>query len=560
MIPAEKLDKIDAEAAARFQLETESADESSTADAQTWAEPTPLPDALPPVAAFEPDLLPEALRDWVADIAHRMQCPPDFTAVGAVVALSSLIGARAVISPKAEDDWQGVPNLWGLVIGIPGVMKSPALLEVVAPVRKLEDAERKAHQDVHAEWKIDSELNKLTGEARRSEAKQLAAKDRTKARELLTPPEAIPEPVARRYIVNDSTVEKLQEILVDNPWGLLVFRDELHGLISAMDRPGQEGSRGFFLTGYDGKSGYTTDRVIRGTNHIPRVCLAMLGSIQPGKVQSYIREAVNGGAGDDGLLQRFGLTVWPDINPAFTYVDRKPDAYARERAEAVFTRLNGLQVTQEGQPLVWRFSQEAQDLFKQWLVPLMTELRGGELHPALVSHLSKYTKLIPALALIFALVDTPDSGCVVHERELVRALDWGDYLRTHAERLYSAAVRPDTHGAKQLLDKIKDAKLCGADGVTWQTFTPRLIAAKHWTGLGTPEAVRKASDLLVEYGWLIREAVPTGAAGGRPSDRYLIHPKLLKGAGDGQMDGGLKRSKKPRQLRYGTYKTRNRSG
>ena len=87
-----------------------SANLQSTADA--WPEPTPLPDALPPVQPFDPDLLPEALRGWVMDIAHRMQCPPDFPAVGAVVALSSLIGARAVVQPKARDDWQVVPNLW----------------------------------------------------------------------------------------------------------------------------------------------------------------------------------------------------------------------------------------------------------------------------------------------------------------------------------------------------------------------------------------------------------------------------------------------------------------
>ena len=503
--------------------------ESAEGGISDWPEPTPLPDALPPVAAFEPDLLPEALRDWVADIAHRMQCPVDFTAVGAVVAISSLIGARAVVAPKAEDDWTVVPNQWGQLVGNPGTWKSPALHEVLRFIRRLEDAERKVHQARHDEWRIESDLDRLKADGNRNEAKKFAAKDRDKARLLLAPVESSPEPVARRYMVNDATVEKLQEILVDHPWGLLVFRDELHGLICQMDRPGQEGSRGFYLTGYDGKSGYTTDRVIRGTNHIPRVCLAMLGSIQPGKIQSHIREAVNGGAGDDGLLQRFGLTVWPDINPDFNYVDRKPDDEAQKRAEAVFNRLNDLTPTWEEKPRVWRFSPQAQAMFEKWLVPFMTELRGGELHPALVSHLSKYTKLIPALALIFTLVDAPDSGRVIHERELARALDWGDYLRSHAERLYSAAVRPDTHGAKQLLDKIKDGKLCGADGVIWQTFTPRLIAAKHWTGLGTPDAVRKASDLLVEYGWLIREAVPTGAAGGRPSDRYRIHAKLLKG-------------------------------
>ena len=102
-----------------------------------WPEPVPLPDALPSVAPFDPDLLPKAVRGMVADTAHRMQCPPDFPAVGIVVAISSLIGARAVVKPKARDDWAVVPNLWGLIVGRPGVMKSPALSEMLKPLHRL---------------------------------------------------------------------------------------------------------------------------------------------------------------------------------------------------------------------------------------------------------------------------------------------------------------------------------------------------------------------------------------------------------------------------------------
>ncbi|MBK6593068.1 MAG: DUF3987 domain-containing protein [Burkholderiales bacterium] len=42
-----------------------------------------------------------------------------------MAALSSLIGARHVIQPKVRVDWQVVPNLWALIVGRPGVMKSP---------------------------------------------------------------------------------------------------------------------------------------------------------------------------------------------------------------------------------------------------------------------------------------------------------------------------------------------------------------------------------------------------------------------------------------------------
>ncbi len=493
-------------------------------------DPVPLPDALPPVAPFDPELLPEALRDWVADIAHRMQCPPDFPAVGAVVAISSLIGARAVVAPKARDDWRVVPNLWGLIVGRPGVMKSPALGEVLKPLHRLEATERKQWKQTHDEWAMDSKLAELTTKANEQQAGKLAVKDKARARALLVPVETPAEPQARRYVVNDSTVEALGEILEANTWGLLSYRDEIHGLLSSMDREGQEGSRGFYLQAYDGNQGYTVDRIKRGTHYIPRLCLAMLGGTQPGKAQSYVRDAVSGGAGDDGLLQRFGLAVWPDVSREFQRVDQWPDTPAKQAAWEVFERLNQLQPASETDAQEWRFTPEAQALYWEWVEPFETEIRGEELHPALISHLSKYRKLVPALALIFAMVDTPNSGNLIHDRELLRALEWADYLRTHAERLYAAAVIPETAGAKQLLDKIKAGKLCDGNGVLLEAFTPRLVAVKHWAGLGTPDAVRKAADLLADYGWLARDVLPTGAAGGRPSERYLIHPRLLKGA------------------------------
>ena len=495
-----------------------------------WPDPVSLPSGLPPVAPFDAELLPEALRGWVADIADRMQCPPDFTAVGAVVALSSLIGARAVVKPKARDDWAVTPNLWGAIVGRPGVMKSPALSEVLKPLQRLEKTEREQWQTAHEAWQLDCKVAELAAKANEKQAAAQVAKDPAKARALLQPADNMtPEPTMRRYVVNDATVEKLAELLTVNQWGTLVYRDEIHGLLCSMDKQGQEGARGFYLTGYDGNQGHAVDRIGRGESFVPRVCLAMLGGIQPGKVQSYVRDAVAGGAGDDGLLQRFGLTVWPDVNREFVYVDRWPDTPAKQAAWAVFERLNQLQPATDSDAQEWRFTSDAQALFEEWLIPFETELRGEELHPALVSHLAKYRKLVPALALIFALVDTPESEHLIHERELMRALAWADYLRTHAERLYAAAVMPETSAAKQLMDKIKAGKLADSDGALLDAFAPRQVAVKHWAGLGTPDAVRKAADLLADYGWLEREATPSGATGGRPSERYVLHPVLAKG-------------------------------
>ncbi len=95
---------------------------------------------------------------------------------------------------------------------------------------------------------------------------------------------------------------------------------------------------------------------------------------------------------------------------------------------------------------------------------------------------------------------------------------WADYLESHAIRLYSAAMMPETSCAQSLLKKIRSGTL-GAE------FTPRQVAQKGWSGLPTPEAVTKAVDLLAEYGWERREVRKTG---GRPSRLYLVNPTALK--------------------------------
>jgi putative DNA primase/helicase len=69
-----------------------------------WPEMLALPRALLPVVTFPSEILPAPLRPWLSDIAERIQCALDFPAVGAVVAIASLVGRRVGIRPKRQDD------------------------------------------------------------------------------------------------------------------------------------------------------------------------------------------------------------------------------------------------------------------------------------------------------------------------------------------------------------------------------------------------------------------------------------------------------------------------
>lgn len=516
-----------APAMAEHQAESESAPES---DSDDWPEPLSIPCSLLPVEPFDNELLPLALRAWVADIAERMQCPPDFPAVGAMVALSSVIGRKASIKPKRFDDWQVVPNLWGAIVGRPGVMKSPALSEVMKPLDRLAIIARDLNIEALRDHNIKAQIEGMSGKAAETKAQKLVAAGKiNEAAQMLTEAmdaEIIEPPALRRYKVTDASVEALGEILIENPWGTLAYRDELNGLLRSLDKEGQEGARAFYLQGYDGNQGYTFDRIMRGRNlHIPAVCIAMLGGIQPGKLQSYIHDAVSGGAGDDGLLQRFGLLVWPDIDGEWRNVDRWPDTPAKRIAFETFERLDALHPgtdpeSGEAAPVVYRFTDDAQALFEEWRQSFETDLRSGDHHPAMESHLSKYRKLVPAIALVCALAD---GEAAVSHASLLRALAWSDYLLSHALRAYAAGTRPATEGATALLAKIKAGAV--ADG-----FAPRDVYLKGWAHLSTPDAVHSAAGMLCDLQHLRREESTPGNKGGRPSTSYAISPKSVGGA------------------------------
>lgn len=504
-------------------------DNTTGGDPDAWPEPQPIPCSLLPVEAFDNELLPAALRPWVADIAERMQCPPDFPAVGAMVALSSVIGRKACIRPKRHDDWQVVPNLWGAIVGRPGVMKSPALSEVMKPLDRLAIIAGDLHAEVMRDHEIKSKLEGMTGKVAEAQAQKLVAKGNISGAEQLLMDAADAEgnapPPLRRYKVTDASVEALGEILIENPWGTLAYRDELNGLLRSLDKEGQEGARAFYLQGYDGNQGYTFDRIMRGRNlHIPAVCIAMLGGIQPGKLQSYIHDAVSGGAGDDGLLQRFGLLVWPDVCGEWRNVDRWPDTPAKRTAFETFQRLDVMTPgidpeSGEEAPVVYRFSTDAQTLFEEWRQEFETALRSGEYHPAMESHLSKYRKLVPAVALVCALADGETE---VSRDSLLRALAWSDYLQTHATRAYAAGTRPATEGATALLAKIKAGAV--ADG-----FKPADIYLKGWAHLATPENAHAAINMLCDLQHLRMSEKRPGATGGRPSITFQINPATMGG-------------------------------
>lgn len=477
--------------------------------------PRALPQSLPEVPSFQPEMLPEELRDYVLDVAQRIQCPPEYCAVSALALLAGLVGHKVRMRPKQHDDWEIVIVLWAVLVGDPSAMKTPAIKAMCFAIDAIEAEARREHEKGVKAYKEEIELFEIAKAAVKKKAKDQAAKGEMGAAKetlgSLKEPEP-PEP-AERYILNDATVEKAGELMNQFDHHLTILRDELAGLLAKLQQEENAAERAFYLECFNGDSRFTYDRIGRGTVAIERCALNIIGGIQPSKLAPIVRGAK--GTVNDGLIQRFQLAVWPDGKSSWKWIDRKPDPKAKERFSQVFYRLHSLELgtDEDGDPPAWRFTADAQELFIEWMTEINVECRSGNLSPLMAEHLLKMPKTVGSLALLFAVIDGEQGS--VGKTSTARALEWADFLRAHAERLYSAATNSGIQGAKLILKRRQKLP---------NPFKVKQVQQRGWQGLDTTEAVQGALDVLVEHGYLTEMEVPTT---GRPRIDFYWHSEYV---------------------------------
>ena len=503
-----------------------------------WGEPLPLRNELQPVFPLSPSNFPEPYRDWIMDVAGRMQCPPDYIAVAAIVATAAVIGAGCGVKPKQQDDWLVIPNLWGGLVGHPGKLKSPAVAEAFQPLSQLEAEAKKVFDAEYKGYLAEMEIYKAERDAlkdfiykscKKSQQNKVEKKehDALSFKAQLIQDKQPVKPIWKRHKTNDATIEKLTELLAENPRGLLLYRDELVGLLSSWDREGREGDRAVILETWNGYGSMIVDRIGRGTINAEHLCLSIFGNIQPAKLAHYLDRAIRGND-NDGLMQRFQLLIYPDQLKEWKLIDRAPDLQAKDRANNIFMKLAKMDFVECGANKeakdiypYFRFDAQAQDLINEWFCALEVQLKKDE--PAiLLEHLSKYRSLFPSLALIFHLIGIADgqpTGSISFDAAQ-SAWAWVLYLEKHARRIYGMANSIVQQAAIKLSNKIKSGEL-------QSPFSVRDVYRKEWTMLSNREIVHKACEELVDADWLA--PVPPSHVMGRPkSPVYLINPKVTR--------------------------------
>lgn len=476
-----------------------------------WPVPEKLDESMPPVAQFNPRLLPKGIHEYVADVAERMSCPIDFPGIACMVAIGAALGSRIFCKPYDKGTWLVPGGFWGMLVSPPSAIKSPPVSEMFRPLNALDKAAGTQFANDVQSYEIQKAIY------------DNAVKAAVKSGNTSSIPTMPVEPCMRRYIVNDSTYEMLVNIAAANPDGFLVWRDELVGWFHSLSKENQKEARGLYLSGFNGTDGYATDRIGRGHVRADRVNLSVFGTIQPNVLRTLVHDAVSGGIGDDGLVARFQLAVYPDSVREYVKVDRYPDLPNMQLYEETIKKLAqiapltvGASFTSDGLPYL-PFSEEGQVVFDEWRAKLEKRIRAdpSDEHPAMLAHLGKYRSLVPKIALVLHLSNNGYGP--ITKNAVIKAVAWAIYLESHARRIYHTATNRALQSAVALANKIKANKL-------GDVFTRSDVLIKEWSGLRTAEEVGTALTVLRDMKWLF--VVEDRSTGGRPAERWHINPRV----------------------------------
>lgn len=509
-----------------------------------WGEVRPLPPLTEPVPPLPAELLPAPLAQWIQAEARAAGLPLEVAAAAVLAGCSGLINRR--LSLRNVPSYPPVTGaVWSAFCMPPGSKKSWAITLGSAALERAERAEAErinaqrstleARRDVAAA-RLDALQAQLRAAYKGGKNPPAAPSEDeiAEARDELGEAEAALTP--KRFTLRDATLEKVGVLLSQNPYGLMLIRDELSAFLGTFEKPGRESDRAQWLELANGDAVLQVDRMSRESLYVPGAAVGIFGGIQPGPLADLLD--AQRGAGD-GFLQRFQVFVWPDSRPAFDQaaqhegVSRK----LREAAAAVLDALPSLtaealgSVYPSGGPAPLLYTPEAQAVFNAWEVQNDREKNDMSRGEAYRSHVSKQPSTFARLALIFHALDVAALGVAQHPHPsrvgaeaAALAAVWCEYLTAHARKLWREGRRADVLDARTVLEYAERGRIVDGQKIA----EARRVLAEGRAGMTGPRL--DAALKVLEGCGAVRVEVstpPGGRAGGRPVKTLRLHPDAL---------------------------------
>lgn len=252
---------------------------------------------LPDTADVPLDAFPSELQNILLEASEAFNVPLAIPAACLLALSATCIGRTRCV--KFKRGWKEHGNLWIAIVARSGAGKTPVMDAFLSSIYKVQAAAWRKYKQENDEY-----LDAVVWHS--AQLKKLKEGDAI--------PQKPEKPLWRQYYVDDSTLEGLQNSLIQNPRGILWKRDELSGMIQEFDKfsAKQGGTQARLLSCYN-CSPWTNNRINEGRNAvIEKPCVSLFGGIQPGK----LRDVFTKSDAESGFLPRLLLIRAEKEKPA----------------------------------------------------------------------------------------------------------------------------------------------------------------------------------------------------------------------------------------------------
>ena len=424
---------------------------------------------------------------------------------------SGLIGYSRRV--KAANSWFEPATCCTALVGYSGTGKTPAHNVTRKPLRAVErlqkekeEKRKRDHETKRAKAKAEYDYWK----AKVEEAVEAGSPAPDMPASAVDPGKYVP----LRLVVNDSTVERLAELLQARPHGIVLVRDELAALYMNMSRYNGGQDDEFWLESWNGQP-HTVERMGRMLD-IDHLLIGVVGGLQPDKLVASFE-------GDhDGKYARV-LFAWPD-EPEWLGLSNEATEIDVD-IQNIISRILTLAEFDGDRllPLVIALDAEAEDEFEQFAQFAHQEKKAleGREREWWAKATAHVLRLVNTLTYVeWGLTVTPEKPGAVSKATMQAAIRMvRDYFWPHARACLRLIGLTEKHtNAKRAL--------------TWIRAKGKIDVSREdirRDALGQRLDAAQTDDLLkglCASGWLREEVTPPGPQGGKPVRRWLVNPKL----------------------------------
>ena len=431
------------------------------------------------------EMLPKVIADYAVDQSKIVGASVPMFALPCLAVAAAALHDGFKIQPREHNPtWMESARLWVAGVDESGGKKSPALNSAVQILL-----------DIDFDWALEDERARKEYEYQRNvyEKKvEAAARAEAKGEKQNLPGEPV-EPVVRRRVVSDTTVEALRNVLENVDSGILGVHDELASFFGGMDayrgNTAIPKDRGDWLAAFNGGN-HSVDRV--GKRYcIPNWSVGIVGFIQPDPMRKIAKKIT-----DDGLLARFlvffgsGAEVGKDV---------PIDQAAHNAYKTAIRTLANMVPEKDEIPCV--LSPEAMSC-KRRVCDMFEELKShptvsGPFRSWLAKIESNFCRLLLTFHALNCAVETPGkiSKTIPGEtaRQVARLVT--DFLLPSASRFYSDLIGSEFFGhAKWIAGYILSKKL--------ERISVRDISRDYRALRDDRTGINATMDLLELAGWV----------------------------------------------------------